>query len=202
MIERKRAEESLQASEESFRHMVEGVKDYAIFMVDLDGRVITWNSGAEHMKGYSRQEILGRQFSLFYEQCDVESGKPEHGLKEAAATGRFEDEGWLVRKDGSRFWANVIITALKDEAGKLQSFVKVTRDMSERKRAEETLRRSEAYLAEAQRLSHTASWAWNVSSGELFWSLEHFRILGLDPERVKPSYPMALQCIHPEDRSF
>jgi PAS domain S-box-containing protein len=121
MIERKRAEESLRASEESFRRMVEGVKDYAIFMVDLDGRVITWNSGAEHMKGYSSQEILGRQFSLFYEPRDIESGKPEHGLKEAAAMGRFEDEGWRVQKDGSRFWANVIITALKDEAGKLQS---------------------------------------------------------------------------------
>ncbi|HEY3151230.1 MAG TPA: PAS domain S-box protein [Candidatus Binatia bacterium] len=164
IAERKQAEEALRASEERFRHMVEGVKDYAIYMVDLDGRIITWNTGAERMKGYSSEEILGRRLSLFYEPRDVESGKPELGLKEAAATGRFEDEGWRVRKDGSRFWANVIITALNDGAGKLRGFVKVTRDMSERKRAEEASQKLQTELAHVTRLT---------TMGELAASIAH-----------------------------
>src|ERR1051325_4981389 len=164
IAERKQAEEALRASEERFRHMVEGVKDYAIYMVDPDGRVITWNTGAERMKGYSSEEILGRRLSLFYEPRDVESGKPELGLKEAAATGRFEDEGWRVRKDGSRFWANVIITALNDGAGKLRGFVKVTRDMSERKRAEEASQKLQTELAHVTRLT---------TMGELAASIAH-----------------------------
>src|ERR1700676_1398468 len=126
LIERQRAEAALRASEERFRHMVEGIKDYAIYMLDLDGRVIAWNVGAERMKNYSSKEILGRHFSRFYEPLDAELGKPERALKEAAVAGRFEEEGWRVRKDGSRFWANVIMTAVKDEAGKLQGFVKVS----------------------------------------------------------------------------
>jgi PAS domain S-box-containing protein len=164
IAERKQAEEALRASEERFRHMVEGVKDYAIYMVDLDGRIITWNTGAERMKGYSSEEILGRRLSLFYEPRDVESGKPELGLKEAAAIGRFEDEGWRVRKDGSRFWANVIITALNDGAGKLRGFVKVTRDMSERKRAEEASQKLQTELAHVTRLT---------TMGELAASIAH-----------------------------
>jgi PAS domain S-box-containing protein len=164
IAERKQAEEALRASEERFRHMVEGVKDYAIYMVDLDGRIITWNTGAERMKGYSSEEILGRRLSLFYEPRDVESGKPELGLKEAAATGRFEDEGWRVRKDGSRFWANVIITALNDGAGKLRGFVKVTRDMSERKCAEEALQKLQTELAHVTRVT---------MMGELAASIAH-----------------------------
>src|SRR5215203_3754717 len=102
-LEARSHEESLRDSEERFRHMVEGVKDYAIFMLDPGGLVTTWNIGAEHMQGYREPEILGRHFSMFYEPHDVESGKPEHALKKAAATGRSEDEGWRVRKDGSRF---------------------------------------------------------------------------------------------------
>jgi formate hydrogenlyase transcriptional activator len=142
ITERKRTQEALRQGEEGFRFLVEGVRDYAIFALDAEGRVATWNIGAERMKGYSSQEILGRHFSLFYEPCDIESGMPEHALKEATATGHFEDEGWRARKDGSRFWGNVIVTALKDEAGQLQGFVIVTRDTSERKHAEEALRAS------------------------------------------------------------
>jgi PAS domain S-box-containing protein len=201
MIERQRAEAALRVSEERFRLLVEGIKDYAIFMLGTDGRVMTWNSGAERIKGYRPEEILGKSYSSFYQQADIQAGKPEQALKVAAAAGRFEDEGWRVRKDGSSFWANVVITALRDKAGKLQGFVKITGDATERKRAEEELRRSEAYLADGQRLSHTGSWAWNVFSGDLFWSDEHFRIFGLDPKAVRPSYPALLQWIHPDDRS-
>jgi PAS domain S-box-containing protein len=119
--------------------MVEGVKDYAIFMLDPEGRVASWNKGAHRIKGYSQQEILGRHFSIFYPEEDIERGKPEGALEIAREKGTYEEEGWRVRKDGSRFWASVLITALWDEAGGLRGFAKVTRDITERKRAEEEI---------------------------------------------------------------
>jgi formate hydrogenlyase transcriptional activator len=119
--------------------LVEGVRDYAIFMLDSQGRVKSWNPEAERIKGYTAEEILGQHFSRFYTEEDIERGKPDHELGIAAAQGRFEDEGWRVRKDGSRFFANVIVTALRDENGQLHGFSKVTRDFTERKRAEEAL---------------------------------------------------------------
>ncbi len=120
-----------------FRLLVASVIDYAIFMLDVDGHVATWNLGAERIKGYAENEIVGRHFSTFYPDDDVVSGKPARELEIAAKDGRFEDEGWRIRKDGSRFWANVIITALRDETGDLVGFAKVTRDLTERRRAEE-----------------------------------------------------------------
>jgi formate hydrogenlyase transcriptional activator len=139
ITERKTAQEALQQSEERFRLLVDGAKDYAIFMLDPDGRVTSWNPGAERIKGYRAEEIIGRNFSQFYTQEDAETGRPADLLKIAAAEGRTENEGWRVRKDGSRFWANVIITALRDEKGQLRSFSKVVRDFTERKRAQEAL---------------------------------------------------------------
>src|SRR6476661_4871234 len=132
-----------QPSSERFQLLVEGVKDYAIFMLDPEGHVISWNRGAELIKGYRAEEILGRHFSLFYQAGALERGWPEHELKVARAEGRFEDEGWRVRKDGSVFWANVVITALHDAAGELCGFAKITRDLTERRRQEEILRDSE-----------------------------------------------------------
>ena len=164
MIERKQAEQALRESEDHFRSLVDGVKEYAIFMLDPDGRVMTWNHGAERIKGYRAQEILGQHFSLFYEQEDIQGGKPEQGLQVAAAAGQFENEGWRVRKDGSRFWANVVITALKDETGKLKGFAKLTRDMTERKQAEEALRGMQAELTHAARV---------MTMGELTASIAH-----------------------------
>ena len=137
--ERRRAQDALQLSEERLRTMVESVKDYAIFTLDPRGCVTSWNAGAERIKGYQADEIVGQHFSKFYLQEDLDRGKPDYELKVAAATGRFEDEGWRLRKDGSRFWANVIISALRDSAGNLQGFSKVTRDFTERKQAEEAL---------------------------------------------------------------
>ena len=139
VTERKQAETALRNSEERFRLLVEGAIDYAIFMLDPEGRVATWNSGAERIKGYTADEILGQHFSKFYPQESVERGKPQHELEVAATEGRFEDEGWRIRKDGSRFWANVIITALRGQDGQLIGFSKVTRDFTDRKRAEESL---------------------------------------------------------------
>jgi formate hydrogenlyase transcriptional activator len=133
--ERKKAQEALRLSEERFRLLVAEVKDYAIFMLDPDGRVQTWNEGAEKIKGYPADEIVGQHFSRFYTQEDNDRGKPEEELKIAAAQGRWEEEGWRVRKDGSTFWASVVITALRDQEGKLLGFTKVTRDITEHKRA-------------------------------------------------------------------
>jgi PAS domain S-box-containing protein len=141
LTERKQAEELLRQSEERFRLMVESVKDYAIFMLDPQGRVVTWNAGAQRIKGYTAEEIIGRHFSTFYPQEAIDRGWPEEELRRAAADGRIEDEGWRLRKDGSRFWANVVITALRDQAGTLHGFAKVTRDLTERKQAEENARR-------------------------------------------------------------
>jgi PAS domain S-box-containing protein len=138
----RRHQESLRRSEERFRLMVEGVKDYAIFMLDPEGCVTTWNEGAQRINGYEAQEILGRHFSVLCTEEDVERGHPEEELRVAVEEGRYEEEGLRVRKDGSRFWASVLITALRDEEGNLRGFSKVVRDITERKRAEAELRRS------------------------------------------------------------
>src|SRR5438046_1986069 len=130
-------------SSETFRQLVDDVQDVAIFMLDGAGRVSTWNAGAERIKGYRAEEILGQHFSRFYPAEDVQRGKLEMELRVAGTEGRFEDDGWRLRKDGSRFWANVIITALRDQAGRLVGFGKVTRDLTERKGAEDKLRESE-----------------------------------------------------------
>jgi PAS domain S-box-containing protein len=156
LTDRKQAEEKLRLSEERFRLLVDGVRDYAIFMLDPQGRVATWNEGAERIKGYKAEEIIGQHFSRFYLKETVERGWPEEELKRASAEGQIEDEGWLVRKDGSRFWANVVITALRDESGTLRGFAKVTRDMTERKQAEENARlllREEAERKAAEELA-------------------------------------------------
>lgn len=126
---------------EQLRLLVHGTTEYAIFMLDPQGRIATWNPGAERLKGYKVNEIIGQHFSCFYPQEALDRGWPAHELKVAAAEGRFEDEGWRVRKDGSQFWANVVITALKDEHGDLRGFSKITRDMTERKKSEEDARR-------------------------------------------------------------
>jgi PAS domain S-box-containing protein len=132
----KSADPMLGDSEEQFRLLVNGIKDYAIFMLDPSGNVATWNTGAERIKGYRADEIIHRHFSCFYPLADIESGKPAMELEQAAAHGRFEDEGWRVRKDGTQFWANVVISALRDESGKLRGFAKVSRDDTVRKRSE------------------------------------------------------------------
>jgi len=131
------AQDQLRESQTRFQLLVEAVKDYAIFMLDPMGRVMTWNAGAQRIKGYEAREIIGHHFSEFYEEAEVRSGKCERELEEASRDGRFEDEGWRLRKDGTKFWANVVITALRGENGELLGFGKVTRDLTERRRMEE-----------------------------------------------------------------
>jgi PAS domain S-box-containing protein len=125
---------------ELYRLLIEGVRDYAIFALDATGHIRTWNPGAQHLKGYTADEIIGRHFSVFYPEEDMAWDKPSYELKEATRVGRFEDEGWRLRKDGSRFWANVVITALRDSKGRLVGFGKVTRDLTDRRKREEQAR--------------------------------------------------------------
>jgi PAS domain S-box-containing protein len=149
VTERKQAEEALRQSEAKFRLLVSGVKDYAILMLDTEGRIQSWSATAEKIKGYRAEEIIGKHFSLFYPPGDVERDKPASELRIAAGQGRMEDEGWRVRKDGSRFWANVVIAPLRDDAGQLRGFGMVTRDMTERRVAEEALERQRLDLAKS-----------------------------------------------------
>lgn len=142
---------ALHRSEERSRLFIEAVRDYAIFLLDPEGCVITWNTGAERIKGYKAPEIIGQHFSRFYPEEDVRSGKPAWELEAATRQGRFEDEGWRIRKDGSRFWANVIITAVKDNAGTLMGFTKVTRDVTERMVAQKSLEQAQRKLQESEK---------------------------------------------------
>ncbi|HEU4601286.1 MAG TPA: PAS domain S-box protein [Steroidobacteraceae bacterium] len=139
LSERRRAEQQMRESEERFRLMVENTLDYAIFMLDPDGNVASWNAGAQRIKGYKADEIIGKHFSTFYPQEAVDRGWPQEELRRAIKGGRFEDEGWRVRKDGSMFWANVVITALFLPDGTLRGFAKVTRDMSQRRAHEQRI---------------------------------------------------------------
>ena len=153
VTDRREAERALRESEERFRLLVEGAQDYAIFTLDPQGYITSWNIGAERMKGYRAEEITGKHFSCFYPLEKIEEGYPDRELEAAAAKGRFEDEGWRLRKDGSRFWANVIITALRDDSGKLKGFSKITRDRTEAMRKESEIRDSEVRF---RRLFETA----------------------------------------------
>ena len=152
LTERRAAEAALRRSEEQFRLLVQGVTDYAIFMLDEQGRVASWNAGAQRIKGYRPEEIIGEHFSRFYLPEERASGVPQRGLETAAREGRFEKEGWRVRKDGSRFWANVVIDAIRDERGELIGFAKVTRDVTERREAQRALDEAREALFQAQKL--------------------------------------------------
>ena len=127
-------------TDEQYRLIVQSIKDYAVFMLDPNGRILSWNEGARLIKGYTGPEVLGHSFEIFYPAEAVADGFPKRELKEAARVGRFEDEGWRIRKGGSRFWANVVITAIRDPHGILLGFAKVTRDLTARRQAEEQAR--------------------------------------------------------------
>jgi PAS domain S-box-containing protein len=141
-------QQELRHSEEVFRLLVEGVREYAIFMLGPDGRIVSWNEGAGRIQGYEVSEIVGEHFSVFYTEEDVERGLPGEELRVAAIEGRFEEEGWRVCKDGTLFQAEVVITALRDEVGNLRGFSQVTRDITARKEAEEALRSSLRKMAD------------------------------------------------------
>jgi len=177
LTERRSNEERLRQSEERFRLLLETVQDYAIFMLDTSGNVASWNAGAERLKGYTAAEVIGRHFSVFYPPEALARNWPAHELEEALRVGRFEDEGWRIRKDGTRIWANVVITALRDREGVHVGFSKITRDLTERRRHEQELRDSE----ERFRL--------------LLEGIQDFAIIMLDPEGVVSSWNAGAQSI-------
>jgi PAS domain S-box-containing protein len=150
--ERKKTQEALRLSEERFRLLVQGVTDYAIYMLDPEGRIANWNTGAQRFKGYSEAEIVGEHFSRFYTEEDRAAGLPKRGLETALREGRFENEGWRVRKDGTRFWAHVVIDAIRNDQGELIGFAKVTRDITEKRKAQEALDAARAALFQSQKM--------------------------------------------------
>jgi PAS domain S-box-containing protein len=182
LTQRRSADEELRQSEEMFRLLVASVKEYAIFLLDPGGHVMTWNAGAERIKGYKPRDIIGHHFSEFYMEEDIRDGKPARELVIARERGSVEDEGWRLRKDGSRFWANVVITAIFDGKGDLRGFTKVTRDMTERRRAEEVQhalveQREARLLAEGERRRAEASFRAeqeaNRAKDEFLMTLSH-----------------------------
>jgi PAS domain S-box-containing protein len=152
LTERRVAEESLRRSEEHFRLLVQGVIDYAIYMLDPHGVVTSWNAGAQRIKGYLPNEAIGSHFSRFYRPEDKENGEPEKALATAAREGRFESEGWRVRKDGTQFWANVVVDPIRDGGGTIIGYAKVTRDVTEKRRAAQELDRAREALFQSQKL--------------------------------------------------
>ncbi|NKL97586.1 hybrid sensor histidine kinase/response regulator [Rhizobium leguminosarum] len=152
LTERRAAENAIRQSEEQFRRLVQGVSDYAIYMLDPEGNVSSWNSGAERIKGYRPQEIIGRHFSTFYTPEDREAGVPQTALGIARAEGRFEREGWRVRKDGTRFWASVVIDAIRDEEGDVLGFAKITRDITEKMETQRALEQAREELFQSQKM--------------------------------------------------
>lgn len=178
------SKEALRGSEERFRQLVEGITDYEIFMLDPSGQIISWNIGAERSKGYSPEEVIGKHHSIFFTKEDVERGLPEMELKIAGDKGRFEDEGWRVRKDGSLFWASVLITALRDEEGYLRGFSKVIRDITERKMAEETLRDSEERYRIIVETASDAIITIDEMSNVVFANPATLKIFGYIPEEI------------------
>jgi PAS domain S-box-containing protein len=164
ILRRAKTEGELRGSEERFRLLIEGVRDYAILSLTPTGYITSWNVGAEHIKGYQADEIIGQHFSRFYTEEDLERGTPQTALVTAMDEGRSEDEGWRVRKDGSRFWANVVITPLRDQEGKLIGFSKITRDLSERKQAANVVQAARSELARMARVT---------TVGELTASVAH-----------------------------
>ncbi len=184
ITERKLATKALRESEEMFRLMVDGIIDYEIFMLDPQGRIISWNVGAEKSKGYKPDEIIGKQHSIFFTDEGIRSGIPQLEVTTAAEKGRFENEGWRVRKDGSLFWANVVTTALRDADNSLRGFVKVIRDITERKKAEETLRESEERYRVIAETATDAIITIDGKSSILFSNQAVEQIFGYQPEEL------------------
>jgi len=185
LSERQASEERLRLSEERFRLLIEGVQDYAIFLLDPTGHVASWNAGAQRIKGYRADEIIGRHFSTFYPQEALARDWPRRELEEATRIGRFEDEGWRLRKDGTRFWANVLITALRGADGKLRGFSKITRDLTEQRRQEQKLRDSEErFRLLLEGVQDYAILMLDVEGRVTSWNAGGLRILGYAADEI------------------
>jgi PAS domain S-box-containing protein len=173
------------SDEARYRILVEAIKDYAVFMLDPDGTVASWNAGAQRFKGYAAPEIIGRHFSVFYTPEDREAGLPQLALETAATAGHFEAEGWRVRKDGSRFWTHAVIEPIRNSSGELIGFAKITRDLTERKRVEESLRRSEEqFRLLIQSVTDYAIYMLDTEGRVASWNAGAERIKGYGREEI------------------
>ena len=188
-------------ADEQFRLLVEAVRDYAIFMLDPEGRVVSWNAGAEAIKGYRAEEIVGQSFERFYLPGEVAAGLPRQHLVDACREGTYRETGERVRKDGSRFWADVVITALRDEAGALRGFAKVTRDITAQRNVIHELAESERRLRFTLASSQIGDWDLDLASGRFLASPEHWRILGYDAPVPGWSGERFAEHVHAEDRA-
>jgi PAS domain S-box-containing protein len=189
VTQQREAQKTRHETEEHFRFLVNSLKDYAIFTLDCDGNVTSWNRGAEMIHGYKPEEILGQHFSLLFPPEDIASERPIRELQQALGNGRYEDESWRVRKDGSLFWADVLLAPIRDDDGNLKGFAKITRDTTDRRKTEEELRKRQALLVQAEMLANMGSWEIDTASRTITWSDQLFRMLSLDP----PSRPAALE---------
>jgi PAS domain S-box-containing protein len=217
--------EALHVSEEINRHLIQTARDFAILRLDPQGRVASWNDGAQLIKGYSAEEIIGRHFRCFYPADDAAAGMPERALAQAAASGRYAGEGWRVRKDGTRFWASVVLAALRDEQGKLLGFSKITRDRTESREAELALRQSrdeleariagrtadlsaavrvlkesQQHLSLAQRAGRICTFVCSLSSGRVTWVGDAAMLFGLAEGTLPATVAEWQRLVHPEDR--
>ncbi len=200
MTERKRAEEALRLTEERFRLMVQAVQDYAVILMDPAGNVASWNEGAQRILGYAADEVVGKPAALFFTEEDRRSGLPERELRTAAEAGKATDENWLVSKRCVRFWASGATTALRDESGALLGFVKILRDLTERRQAEQALRDSEERLRVALAAGRMGTWRWRIPQDEQILDDSLRRLMGLPPGRDVLSLEGFLQAVHPGDR--
>ncbi|MBS1998444.1 MAG: PAS domain S-box protein [Cyanobacteria bacterium SZAS LIN-2] len=191
-----------QEIDERFHLLLAGVKDYAIIILDESGVVVSWNEGAQYIKGYSAEEIIGKHVSTFYPSEDVAAGKPESELKIAAKDGRFEDEGWRLRKDGSKFYANVVISALVNEEGQFRGFAKVTRDISERKEVERELREAKQRLNLALEAGEVGVWEYDLVNEKIWRSAKLNELLGFQTPANDWHSDSFLTFVAPEHKGY
>jgi len=193
VTEIREAEEKIRENEEWLRLIMSSLKDYAIITMDKDGFIQSWNKGAEEIKGYKEEEILGKHISVFYTKNEVIDDEPSVNLQKAVEYGSYEREGWRVKKDGSLFLADIIFTPLYDDKGSLTGFVKVTRDITEKKRNEEAIVASEKQLREAQKMAKLGSWEWDAKNDEVRWSEEMYNLFEVEPgTKITNQYYLSL----------
>ena len=199
ITERKRADEALHASEECFRLLVQGVTDYAIYMLSPSGEITNWNAGAKRIKGFEQDEVVGTHFSRFYTEEDRTNGLPMKALAMAANEGRFENEGWRVRKDGSKFWAHVVIDAIRDDHGELIGFAKITRDITERRESALALEHAREALFQSQKMEAIGKLTGGVAHD--FNNLLSVIVSGLDILRYEMQSPTSAKILDSMERA-
>lgn len=185
----------------SFSHFAENIEDYAIILLSADGTIEDWNKGAENIKGYTASEIIGSHFSIFYSEDDRKNGLPDFLLAQATKTGRAKNDGWRVRKDGTKFWGNISITVTKNDQGEVDGFIKITRDLSERKKSEDLLRQKNTMLLEAERAAKMCSWTWDLESDIFGWSESAFDIFNINLG-YRLNYEKFINVVYSADREY